>query len=512
MHSGKKILSLALALATVLPLSLAGCQKQTETTSSAGGETSSAAAESSAAPKETVTLKIMTGDKTIQGLDRVQKAVNEYLKEQNTGLQISWETYSWDDLKTKSATMLSTGQELDIVNTANWIDPGYIAHCTKGEFTDITKYVEDPKYKDVIDIIGKDFLDGTKVNGKYYGMPTNKEKAHNWGFLVQTKEMEKLGIDPKSIKSLEDMEKYFDQAKKDGYIPLCCQGMDHPFKLLDWDTIDADSAPFAFDPNDEKTVVNQFTADKSIELYKKMKVYHDKGYFSKDVLTVKGQEQEMKTGKYFCGTWSLMPGKAVTESASLGLDLTQIDITPVEKTNRETTGAMLAIPASSKHPDEAFQFIAMLYTDEKLINMMTFGIEGQDYVVKSNENGKKIITQKKDSDFQSAGGWIMGNEFINYLMDTQSPTLYDDIKAYNDSAKVLDDLGFVYDNSKMKTQYSNCQGVVNKYYPQLFYGTAKDVDATVAKMKQEFKQCGIDELIADVQAQYDAWRKANGKS
>jgi putative aldouronate transport system substrate-binding protein len=510
MHSGKKILSLALALATVLPLSLAGCQKQTETTSSAGGETSAAA--SSAAPKETVTLKIMTGDKAIQGLDRVQKAVNDYLKEQNTGLQISWETYTWNDLATKSSNMLSTGQELDIVNTASWIGEGYLAHALKGEFTDITKYVEDEKNKDLVDLIGKEFLDATKVKGKYYGMPTHKEKAHNFGFLVQTDEMQKLGIDPNSIKSLEDMEKYFDKAKTDGFIPLCCSNMDSPFKLLDWDAFVSDNTPLAFDPNDEKTVVNQFTADKTIEFYKKMKTYHDKGYFSPDVVTSKGQEADMKTGKYFCGTWSLIPGKAVQESNSLGLKLTQIDITPIEKSNRETLGALLAIPASSKHPDEAFQFISMLYRDEKLLNMMVYGIEGQDYEVKSNDNGKKIISLKSDSDFQSAGGWIMGDEFKNYLTADQSPTYFEDLEKYNQNAKVLDDFGFMYDNTKLKTQCANCQAVVDKYYHELFYGTSKDVDATVAKMKQEFKQCGIDELIADCQSQYDEWRKANGKS
>lgn len=497
MHSGKKLLSLALALATVGPLSLSGCQKTPAASSAAG--TSSAA--SSAAPKETVTLKIVTGDKTIQGLDRVQKAVNEYLKEQNTGLAISWETYDWDSEKAKTATMLSTGQEFDVCNTASWLDPGYIQHCNKGEFADITKYVTDAKYKNVVDIIGKDFLDGTKVNGKYYGMPTNKEKAHNFGFLVQTKELKKLNIDPKSIKTMDDLAKYFDQAKADGYIPVCAQGMDNPFKLLDWDAFDSDTAPYAFDPNDEKTVVNPFTADKTIEFYKKMKTWHDKGYFSPDVLTSKGEEADMKTGKYFCGTWSLMPGKAITESSSLNLDLTQIDITPVEKTNRETLGALLAIPAASKHPDEAFQFISLLYTDKKLINLMTYGVEGTDYTVKSDN----VITLK-DSDFKSAGGWIMGNEFNNFLTDTQSPTLFKDIEAYNTSAKALTDLGFVYDSSKMKTQLSNCQAVVNKYYPQLFYGTC-DVDATVTKMKSEFQSCGIDDLLKDVQSQYDSWLK-----
>ena len=507
MHVGKKVLSLVLALATAVPLAMSGCSNSNAPAVSAqpNSTAGSGASEGGTAPKETVTLKIMTGDKKIQGLDRVQQAVNDYLKKQNTGLQISWETYTWDELKQKTATMLQTGQECDIMNTASWITPGYVSHCQRNEFTDITKYVEDQQYKDVIDIIGKDFLDGTKVNGKYYGMPTNKEKAHNFGFLCQTEELKKLNIDPKSIKTMDDLAKYFDQVKADGLIPVCAAQMDSPYKFLDWDAFDADNSPFAFDPEDEKTVVNPFTADKTVEFYKKMKTWHDKGYFSPDVLTSKGQETDMATGKYFCGSWSLMPGKAKTESASLKLDLTQIDITPVEKTNRETLGALLAIPASSKHPDEAFKFISMLYTDKTLINLMTYGVEGQDYTkVKSSDN---IITISKDTDFTSAGGWIMGNEFNNFLTDLQSPTLFTDIEAYNKSAKVLDDLGFVYDTSKCKTEYAACQAVVTKYYPQLFYGTS-DVDATMTKFKSEFKTAGIDKLLADVQSQYDAWKQS----
>ncbi|MVB10422.1 hypothetical protein CAFE_11100 [Caprobacter fermentans] len=504
MHGVKKILSFTLALATVVPFTLSGCTQSAPADATQSSSAASAASgESSAAPKETVTLKLMTGDKKIQGLDRVQKAVNDYLAEKNTGLQIDWETYSWDDLKQKTATMLQTGQEADIMNTSSWITPGYVAHCQRDEFTDITKYINDSQYQDVVNIIGKDFLDGTKVNGKYYGMPTNKEKAHNFGFLCQTAELKKLNIDPSSIKTMDDLAKYFDQVKADGLIPVCAAQMDSPYKFLDWDAFDADNSPFAFDPNDEKTIVNPFTADKTIAFYKEMKTWHDKGYFSPDVLTSKGQETDMATGKYFCGSWSLMPGKAQTESASLKLDLTQIDITPVEKTNRETLGALLAIPSSSKHPDEAFKFISMLYTDKTLINLMTYGVEGTDYTKKSDN----VITVSKDSDFTSAGGWIMGNEFNNYLTDLQSPTLFTDIEAYNNSAKVLDDLGFVYDTSKCKTEYAACQAVVTKYYPQLFYGTC-DVDSTVAQMKSEFKTAGIDTLLADVQSQYDAWVKS----
>jgi len=495
MNSGKRLMCFALAMATTVPILFAGCSNGK---SSAAGGTSSATAEK----KETVTLTLYTGDKAIQGIDRVQEEVNKYLAEQNTGLAIKWEAMTWDDLGKKETTMLSTGQEADIMNTSSWLSSSYVGNAQRNYYTDLTKYVTDSANKDLIDIIGQDFLDGTKVGGKYYALPTNKEKAHNFGFLAQTDELTKLGIDTSTIKSLEDMAKYFDQVKADGLTPICAATMDNPYKFLDWDVVDADGTPGAFDPSDESKVVDQFTADKTVAFYKLMKTYHDKGYLDTNASTASSEETEMKTGKYFCGSWSLMPGKADTESTSLGLKLTQIDITPYEKTNRETLGALCVIPASSKHPDEAFQFLKLLYTDSKLINLMTYGVEGTDYTLKSDN----VIEVSSDTDFVSAGGWIWGNEFNNYLTTNQKSTYFTDIEAYNDKATALDSLGFIFDTSNVKTEYANCQAVVTSYYPQLFYGTCKDVDATVAEFKSKLEGAGEAKLIAEMQTQYDTWK------
>lgn len=492
MHSGKRLLCFTLAMTTAIPLMFTGCKS---------GTSSKAATKT----KKMVTLSLFTGDKQIQGLDRITKEVNSYLKKKNTGLQIKWQTMSWDSLGKKTNTMLQTGQEADIINTASWIGAGYRSHAANGYLTDLTKYINASENKDVVDIIGKDFLDGTKINGKYYAMPTNKEKAHNFGFLVRTDLVKKYGVDTSKIKSIEDMEPYFAKAKADGVTPICAAKMDHPFKFLDWDVISDDGTPGALDPStDESKIVDQFTEAKSVAFFKKMKEYNQKGYFSANASTADSEETEMKSGKYFCGSWSLMPGKDKSESISLGMDLTQIYITPTEKSNRETLGALLAIPKTSKHPDEAFKFIKMLYTDKTLINLMIWGQEGTDYTKKSDNT----IELNSKTDYTSAGGWIMGNQFNNYLTTTQSATLYDDIEKYNDSAKALTSLGFIFDPTSVSDQFGACQNTITKYYPQLFYGTCSNVDTTVAAMAKELKADGEADLLKEMQTQYDKWKSS----
>lgn len=490
MGKSKIFLSVALAVAVAIPGTLSGCAKTSTSTS---------------APKATVTLNLYTGDKTIQGLSRVTAAVNAYLKSKNTGIQIAWTTMGWGDLGTKLNTMLETGQNADIVNTASWIGSGYVSWAQSGYLTDLSKYVNSSSNSDLVSLIGKDFLNGTEVGGKYYGLPTNKEKAHDFGFLLQTSEVKKLGIDTSKIKSLADLEPYFPQVVKDGYTPLVSANMDNPFKELDWDVVSDDGTPGALDPStDESTIVDQFTAPKSVAFYNEMKKFFDNGWISKDASTMQSEEEEMKTGKYFMGSWSLMPGKAATEAMSLNLPLTQIDITPVEETNRETLGALLAIPKTSAHPDQAFQFIKMLYTDKTLINLMTWGQENTDYTTGANGT----ITLKSTSDFQSAGGWIMGNEFNNLLTSTQSPTLWSDIAKYNSSAKPLKSLGFIFDNSSVKNQFAACQATITKEYPALFTGSTPNVAAAVSRLQTDLNADGVDALIAAMQTQYDTYQKS----
>jgi putative aldouronate transport system substrate-binding protein len=494
MGKSKIILSLALAAVVAIPGTLSGCSaKNTSSTTT-----------SSNAVKPTVTLQLFTGDKNIPGLARVTTAVNAYLKSQNTGLAISWTTMDWGTLGTKLNTMLETGQNADIINTSSWIGNGYVQWASDGYLTDLSKYVNDPANSDLVNIITKSFLGGTEVGGKYYGLPTNKEKAHDFGFLLQTAEVKKLGIDTSKIKKLADLEQYFPQVVKDGYIPLVSASMDNPFKELDWDPVIDDNTPGALDPStDESTIVDQFTAPSSVAYYNTMKTFYNNGWISKDASTDTSEETDMATGKYFMGSWSLMPGKAITEAASLKLGLTQIDITPVEETNRETLGALLAIPKASQHPDQAFQFMKLLYTDKTLINLMTFGVSGTDYT--TNANGS--ITQTSTSDFNSAGGWIMGNEFNNKLMASQSQTLWTDIASYNASAKPLKSLGFVFDTTNVKNQLAACDATITKEYPALFTGSTPNVATAVATLTKDLNTDGVSTVISTMQTQYDAYQK-----
>jgi putative aldouronate transport system substrate-binding protein len=485
MLKGKKVLCVATALLMIVPMMFTGCKK------------------APAAAKTPVTLTIWLAGDAQKGITRVDDAINAYLKTKGSNISVNIQMMGWgDDFNTKASTMFTTGgADADIVFTCNWVDK-YRQNANAGYLVDLTSDLKTTEGKAITKILGQDFLNGSKIKGKNYALPVNKEKAHDWGFLVRTDLYTKYNMASASIKTMADMEPFYAMAKADNVIPLDIAAFDSPWHLLDWDMVSDDGIPAAINDTTNK-VVNPFTDATSVTLYNTLKGYADKGYISKDATTSQGIDADLKTGNYFCGVDSLKPGKDSEESQSTGVKYTQIDITPVVKSNRETTGAMLGINVNSKNKADSFDFLYMLYNDPILVNMINFGQVGTDY---TQDATTKAITPIK-SDYVYGQGWSFGNQFNDFLLSTEAPTKWADFAAFNAKAKVLPSLGFMYDDTAMQTQEAALGTVVNTYYKQLLAGQV-DVTKTVAEMSTKLDAAGEAAFLADIQKQYDAFPKA----
>lgn len=516
MFKMKKVLSLVMVLVFALAFALTGCGGEkavdTETPDSPAATadaTPDATPEAPAeTPKEPVEITyIRVGDKQPAETDLVIGAVNEYLKDK--GLKIDLQVFGWGEYDQKVNPMLASGEPFDVCFTAGWA-ANYYMNAPAGYFTKLNDYLaKDPS---IVEILGKDFLNGSAIDGINYAVPTHKETAHNWGFLLQKKLVDKYQIDVSKIKKTADLAPYFEQILKgEGgkIVPLLACKMDTPFHFLDWNNLSDDNVPGALYPDNRDTkVIDQFLAPESIEYYKEMRDYNLKGYIAKDNATLANTTEEMKTGKYFATEQPLIPYFAARLSQQTGIDWVQVEITNPVMSNRETTGAMLAIPAASKNPDAAFQFITLTYTDAKLRNMITFGLEGTHYTV--NDDGRIKITQQGTDGWNLGNQWQFGDQFKDLLLESQPLDLWEKMVEYNNAAFVEQNLGFVFNASPVQTQISACKTVIDNYYPILFSGAA-DVDKTVTKLTAELKASGEEEIIAEMQKQYDDWRAKNGK-
>ena len=500
---------MVLAVVFVLAFTMSGCGKE-ETVSS--DPTKTASSEPASTPveevKDTPPTELMwylVGPGQEPDTDAVLEEVNKYLKDKlNVTIKLNVLAYG-DTYNQKVNNMLAAGEPFDICFTAGWAADIKL-NSSKGFFTELDEYLaNDPT---ITNIIGESFMEGVKINGKTYAVPCNKELAHDWGFLLKKDLVEKYAIPTDQIKSMEDLEPWFDKIKagEPGVVPLLSVEMEAPFKLLDWDNFADDDAPGAlYSNNDSTTVINQFLAPESIEHYKKMREYAKKGYLSADAATMTNFNDQLKTGKYFACVQSMKPGKDDEMKGSTdGIEWKQVDITPVITSNRDASGgALLAIPSASKNKDLAWKFINMLYTDATLSNMFIYGIENVHYK-KISDNVVTLLESPKA--YKAGNGWRFGDQLKNYLMDNEDPQKWEKFAAFNKSATGLNSLGFSFDRSSVEAQLAACKQVVQNYYKQLFTGSV-DVDPTVKKLESELKAAKVDEVLAAMQTQYDEFLK-----
>ena len=166
--------------------------------------------------------------------------------------------------------------------------------------------------------------------------------------------------------------------------------------------------------------------------------------------------------------------------------------------------AMWSIPYQAQDPERSMMLLNLLFTNEEFFNTICWGIEGVHY--QKTDDGH--ITFADGLDASTSGwyiniGWVLGNQFLSYLWEGNSLDLWEQTKAYNDSAKLSECAGFVFDSSPVKNEYAACQAVVTEYRRGLETGT-KDV-TELDKFIEKLVAAGVDKVIAEKQAQLDAF-------
>lgn len=159
-------------------------------------------------------------------------------------------------------------------------------------------------------------------------------------------------------------------------------------------------------------------------------------------------------------------------------------------------------------PDAAMKLLYLMYTDPVVCRYLTLGIEGVTYEL--DENGCAWYPEGVTSDdvgWNLDCPWFYPNECLSAPFATDMSTYFTDMSACwtNPDNKYSSAMGFVFDNSPVYDQYTACSAIVDEYRDALLYGQVSDVDETIAEFNEELADNGIDEILAEMQAQYDVF-------
>ena len=460
------------------------------------------AAADEAAP---VTLRIFFGDDAKPDDELVQDELNKYIVPK-LGIEADFVFFGSGEYNQKMPLLIASDEKMDICFDAGWID--YVNRSRAGAYLDITDMLAD--YQDLYNAVHPLLWEGSKVDGRNYGVPTNKEVAETWAFYAEAEVLEQNGIDPASIKTFADGEVILEALSKDperAGFQIFAGNSDNLYMLGLLGIFDHISYGVGVYQDAPETVVSVFESPEYEAFVRTVHSWYEKGYIAEDVATRENYDQYTKDShNYGLGYVSYSPLNEVGQSNSYGKALTPMCVTPITTTNGSCTGSINCVLAKTENPDAALKFLEAWNTDPVIKNYITFGIEGVHY----NLVDGKVENVPNVNDLYVNQNWRTGNMFISYLMVNEADDKYDQYLAFNDKARGSAVLGFQPDVDEIQDRLTAIDGVRAEYCPLLHCGVL-DPDEYLPIFIDELKSVGIDDVVAYYQAQLDDWRALTGK-
>lgn len=514
MKKSLRVLVLVLIGVFTLSFVLAGCGDKTESGNAAApGETQAVSAtEGATEPTEAPAINaadlepyelswFYVGPNQQPDTDVVEEEIGKYLKDKiNATVQLN--LLDWGTYNDKISAMIAAGERFDICFTASWMND-YVRNSQDGAFMVLDDYFKKELHK-TYEILGDDFLSGSRIDGHNYGIPCNKEKARDYGFIYNKTLADKYGFDMSTIKSFKDIEPMLKviKEKEPHVIPLHFE-QQGPVNFIPWNFENLmKNNGYATAIKDGK-VINAFESPEFAEAFALSRDFYNKGYYRPDVLTAQDGPTVMKTGNWFAFSMNLKPDYDLEYQArysDVNWVCAQQDVTEIRITNSDTMGSMQAISRTSKDPQRAAMFLELVNTDAYLSNLINYGIEGKHYT-KVSDN---VIRAVKDNQYGPNMQWMFGNQMLTFLNETESPEKWQKYADFNKNAIPNEELGFIFNIEPVQTEMSAVANIVNEYFLALTCG-AVDPAVKLPEMNAKLKAAGVEKIITEEQKQYDAW-------
>jgi putative aldouronate transport system substrate-binding protein len=522
----RRYFMLALALFLMLSILLTACNSKKDdeaatTTTAPPAVTTAPAVRASAAPQATpaaddkeVTLRFYFGGDKKSATDEVWKTISDYLKTKGLNVNFNISTIPFPEYKQKMLVMAASGDDWDLNFDGDWLSIFQMA--AKGGYMSLNdllpKYAPNlyKKYQDA------DTLQAATVNGQIIALPWTMEMNQRVFVNWRSDLAKKAGINPEpgSIKTIEDVDKFVHELKK--AYPDRKFGRSGPLNLIEpkYELIDTAFHFLVFDVNDplvKLIPVEQTQAYReAVNLAKKWK---DDGIINSDALVTKEDGAlEWRNGKNIFTATSHEWTYNTIDFSEPGAEREGAEMYPDKKqVNRKALANVVAINKNSKNADKVLRFLDLIETDQKLYDLVQYGIEGKTYVLNGNKADYPAGMDGGSSNFME---W--GSQFAFWKPQFMRPNpSYPDgfwqkeADFAHEPTNIVNPLdGLLLAEDNVKTETAKRDQLQDEFGKALEIGTIpkgstadQALDAYIAKQKA----AGLDKLVADAQRQVDAF-------
>ncbi|WNQ14204.1 extracellular solute-binding protein [Paenibacillus aurantius] len=453
---------------------------------------------------EKVELQLYMLGEAPKDLPVIEGKINEMaLKDLNATVKFNY--IPWTDNTTKYKLLLTSGQNIDLIYTANWF--GYQQYAKKGAFQPLDELV--PKYAPKLNsFVPKDMWETARIDGKIYTVPSTYKEYTTGGFIYREDLRQKYNL-PKPD-SIETFGAYLDGIKKNekDLFPLASGFNMNNYKELKVNP--AGSFPYGVTaPYTKPQEMTSFWGSpEHLAGLKVAKEWADKGFWSKNVLNEKELANNLVINGKSAALMSHNPSmfNDMNTKTQAGHPDWKLAYSPFPFIKGYATpvnpiGNGFAIPKSSKHADRAIAFYEKLVTDKRYNQLTEYGIEGTNYKV---ENGYyQMIGDAKTNGFprEAMNGWSWRNP--EYMLFDKG---YDGVKEiFSQLDKISKpDIysGFAEDYTSYQAEKAALEQVEKQYLKPLEMGLVDDVEGGLKIFMEKAKAAGLEKIQAEYKKQW----------
>jgi putative aldouronate transport system substrate-binding protein len=458
---------------------------------------------------EFVELKMVMVGPELDDYERIIELVNAKLKE-DVNASLTVEFLDWGEFATKYPLKFASGEEFDLCYTSNW--SFYGDQAGKGGFLELTMEDIEKYMPRINENVTADMWDGVKVDGKIFMIPQTGLQFtgdHNNKFVIRGDLLEKYGMS--EIKTADDLIEYWDNVVEHDpdMVPIAINQswwgwwVISSFRPVKWVGENYGAGPFNVyeisDPDNIKIIDgDEWWADR-LEGFKMAREFQQKGYWSKDALTLQDDN-----GVMFENGVSATAVRQITMSNEMyeKINATKpewkpmiVDIHPDRPAPYyPVTGDGMALHATTKHKERSMMVLDLISYDQEYYDLIYYGVKDEDY------------TLNDDGSFTSIGAPVnVGFRGMNNKVARMSTTVAPNYKEILDN-QVKNGFhpkfnNFIYNNKNIEAIAAAISSIEEKYAPILQMGFTDDVEGMTEQFRKEVEAAGLKEYQDDFTAQ-----------
>lgn len=438
-------------------------------------------------------------------IKKVEDAINDHIHNDLgiADIELQLDFLSLFEYATNMNMMLASGEKWDIAFTLNDLTTA----VQNGYFVDLTPYLENELAGAVSYV--KDWLGCGTVNGTVYAIPCYKGQVLSWKYIYD----EKFG-------DAYDMSQVHDLASLDEALAAMHEKypderfevyMNQSPNLFNFRDHVSQVGTYLATIGDSTQLVNYYATDTFREACEYSYRHRQLGYadpegssntLSHDAVVMSGASKGVVMGHaYSIETVEQM----FTMNNTYGATFKAQQIAVSDMTNNTLT---YGIPYTSQNVPAAARMMNLIWTDEFIASALIYGLEGVSY--EWNEGHTSIqypaglsLDTVPYTALYTCGAF--GNQFLLYGFDGNT--------SEEDKQFMLELIqnawypplfGFMPSSDNVSTQVAAVSNVSSQYLNALTYG---DVDPAefLPQFLTALEGAGINDILADYQAQVDAW-------